>query len=60
VQNIPLFFAHRLRKAFEGLGTDDTTLIRVVVSRFELDLGDVAEAYEKAYGKSLAKAVEVK
>jgi hypothetical protein len=60
VQNIPLFFAHRLRKAFEGMGTDDITLIRVVVSRFELDLGTVAEVYETTYGKSLVKAVEVR
>lgn len=59
VQNIARFFAHRLNKAFEGMGTDDITLIRVVVSRFEHDLADVADAFEKEYGKSLAKAIQV-
>ena len=59
VQNIARFFAHRLNKAFEGMGTDDITLIRVVVTRFEHDLADVADAFEKEYGKTLAKAVQV-
>ncbi|XP_065341736.1 annexin B10-like [Cloeon dipterum] len=57
-RNIPNFFANRLRKAFEGAGTDDITLIRVIVSRFEHDLEEVAAAYERSYGKTLSRAVE--
>ena len=32
------YFAKRVNKAIKGVGTDDKTLIRVLVSRSELDL----------------------
>uniref|UniRef100_A0A8D0CX81 Annexin n=1 Tax=Sander lucioperca TaxID=283035 RepID=A0A8D0CX81_SANLU len=36
-----------------GAGTMDTTLIRIMVSRSEVDMLDIRQAYVKAYGKSL-------
>ena len=35
-RNTPLYFAQRLYKCMKGAGTDDRTLIRVVVSRSEV------------------------
>jgi len=45
------FWAKKLQVAMAGLGTDDTTLQRIIVSRCEIDLGSVAEVFGERYGK---------
>ncbi|XP_026293202.1 annexin B11 isoform X2 [Frankliniella occidentalis] len=57
-QNRPGYFAERLYKSMKGLGTDDRALIRLVVSRCEVDMGDIKQAFEAKYGKSLASFIE--
>ncbi|ELW64067.1 Annexin A4 [Tupaia chinensis] len=53
MRNKPAYFAERLYKSMKGLGTDDNTLIRVMVSRAEIDMLDIRANFKRLYGKSL-------
>ncbi|RMX43507.1 hypothetical protein pdam_00001972, partial [Pocillopora damicornis] len=57
VRNAPSFFAVKLYKSMKGLGTDDSTLIRIIVTRSEVDLLDIRDEFAKVYHKSLAKFI---
>lgn len=57
VKNRPAFFAEQLHKSMKGLGTDDDRLIRLVVTRSEIDMGEIREAYGQMYGESLESAI---
>jgi len=47
------FYAERLYKSMKGAGTDDRTLIRIIVSRAEVDLADVKEQFQAMYEQTL-------
>lgn len=53
IKNTPGYFAGRLHDAMQGAGTKDKTLIRIMVSRSEVDMLDIRKEYVKTYGKSL-------
>ena len=46
-------FAEKIYLALKGIGTDEETLSRVLVSRSELDISDIKDIYQKKYKKSL-------
>ncbi|XP_015584024.1 annexin D5 isoform X2 [Ricinus communis] len=56
-ENPAKYFAKVLRKAMKGLGTNDTTLIRVIVTRTEIDMQYIKAEYLKKYKKTLNDAV---
>ncbi|XP_025209464.1 annexin A4 isoform X2 [Theropithecus gelada] len=53
MRNKSAYFAEKLYKSMKGLGTDDNTLIRVMVSRAEIDMLDIRAHFKRLYGKSL-------
>lgn len=53
------FFAKRLHKSMSGMGTNDSQLIRLIVTRCEIDLNDIKVAFEGLYGKNLRSCIKV-
>ena len=45
VQDPVRYFAKRLNKTMKGFGTRDLNLIRILVTRAEVDLKEIADAY---------------
>ncbi|KAK6122443.1 hypothetical protein DH2020_043806 [Rehmannia glutinosa] len=56
-ENPGKYFAKVLHKAMEGMGTDDSTLTRVIVTRTEIDMQYIKAEYQKKYGKTLNDAI---
>ncbi|CAK7326862.1 unnamed protein product [Dovyalis caffra] len=50
-------YATVLHKAMKGLGTDDSTLIRILVTRAEIDLQKIMAEYLKKYRRPLPEVV---
>ena len=53
LQNPAAYFARRLRESVEGIGTNDSRLVRVMVSRCEIDLPLIKQEYRRIYGRDL-------
>ncbi|XP_063148252.1 annexin A6 isoform X2 [Candoia aspera] len=58
VKNKQAFFADKLYKSMKGAGTDDQTLIRIIVSRSEIDLLNIRREFWDMYDKSLYHMIE--
>uniref|UniRef100_A0A669BSZ5 Annexin n=1 Tax=Oreochromis niloticus TaxID=8128 RepID=A0A669BSZ5_ORENI len=58
IRSIPMFFAKRLYKSMKGLGTADNTLIRIMISRSEIDMLDIRECFRLRYEKSLYNMIK--
>lgn len=58
VKDVHTFFAECLYKSMKGVGTNDSTLIRVVVSRCEIDMVQIKDAFERVYNKELGKFIK--
>lgn len=43
----------------KGLGTDDSRLIRLVVTRCEVDMGEIKNVFVRQYGESLEDFISV-
>ncbi|XP_011855668.1 PREDICTED: annexin A2 isoform X1 [Mandrillus leucophaeus] len=59
IQNKPLYFADRLYDSMKGKGTRDKVLIRIMVSRSEVDMLKIRSEFKRKYGKSLYYYIQV-
>jgi len=57
IRDRPTFFAERIHKAVSGLGTRDSALIRIIITRSEIDLMQIKQRYQQMYHRSLAQDV---
>ncbi|XP_022541729.2 annexin A5a [Astyanax mexicanus] len=57
-KSVPGYFASTLRESMRRAGTDDETLIRIMVSRSEEDMLDIRAKYKKKYGESLYRTIQ--
>ncbi|KAF5206929.1 Annexin d5 [Thalictrum thalictroides] len=57
-ENPAKYFAKSLHKAMKGMGTKDTDLIRIVVTRTEIDMQYIKAEYLKNYRKTLHDAIK--
>jgi len=58
IQDPITYYSEVLYRSMKGMGTDDDTLIRTVLSRCEIDLGLIKKRFEKLHQKTLDKAVK--
>uniref|UniRef100_A0AAY4ARX0 Annexin n=1 Tax=Denticeps clupeoides TaxID=299321 RepID=A0AAY4ARX0_9TELE len=56
-KNPQLYFARRLNAAMNGVGTDEDTLVRIVVGRSEVDLETIKDMYLEKYDVPLKEAL---
>lgn len=54
------YFAKQLHRAIEVANVDDQTLIRIIITRSEIDLGSIKKEYKKLYNKTLRSEIKVR
>uniref|UniRef100_A0A3Q3A6Y0 Annexin n=1 Tax=Kryptolebias marmoratus TaxID=37003 RepID=A0A3Q3A6Y0_KRYMA len=57
-RSVPAYFAETLYYSMKGAGTDDDTLIRVMVTRSEVDMLDIRSEFRKLFACSLHSMIK--
>ena len=52
------YFATRVNDAIKGIGTRDHLLMRILITRDEIDMPQIKECYKKLYGVSMLEAIK--
>ena len=52
------YFAKKVYKSVKGLGTDNTTLIRILITRDEEDMPKIKQFYKQLYKKDMIEAIK--
>jgi annexin A7/11 len=56
--NPPEYFARRVNYAVKGLGTKDTLLIRILVTRNIIDMPQIIKEYQRIFHQDMIKDIE--
>lgn len=59
IKDKPAVFAKVLHKSMKGLGTDDESLLRVIISRCEVDMVQIKDAFQREYKQTLGQFIAV-
>ncbi|VDP03424.1 unnamed protein product [Schistosoma margrebowiei] len=59
IQNKPRYFAEKLFKAMQFVETADKALIRIIVSRCEIDMKNIMKEFYKITGNTLDECIDV-
>ena len=51
------YFATRVNDAIKGIGTKDKLLMRVLITRDEIDMPTIKQYYKQLYGKDMVEAI---
>ncbi|CAL9699898.1 unnamed protein product [Knipowitschia caucasica] len=57
-RSVPAYFAETLYHAMKGAGTDDATLMRVMVTRSEVDMLDIRKDFRRMFACSLHSMIK--
>lgn len=57
-QNKPKYFAERIHSAMKGAGTEDDDLIRLIITRSDIDIKEIASEYFNQYERTLVHDVK--
>lgn len=52
------YFAKRLNQAVKGIGTDDNLLIRILVTRDEIDMPQIKQYYKQIIKKDMLEDIK--
>ena len=52
------YFATRVKDAIKGFGTNDHLLIRVLITRDEIDMPQIKQYYKQLYGKDMIEDIK--
>merc|ERR1719189_537904 len=58
IQDPITYYSEVLYRSMKGVGTDVNRLIRTILSRCEIDLGEIKERFEKLHQKTLDRAIK--
>ncbi|XP_072500863.1 annexin A9 isoform X1 [Notamacropus eugenii] len=58
IRNTPLYFAEKLHQALQGTEPNYQVLLRILISRSEIDLLSIRVEFKKKFGKSLYSSLQ--